>query len=237
MKKKIVVLTGAGISAESGIQTFRDSNGLWENHKVEDVASPRGWLKDQKLVLDFYNQRRRQLSTVEPNDGHRELVRLEEKYDVTIITQNVDNLHERAGSSNIIHLHGELTKAQSTVYPENTYEVGTKDIVEGDLCEHGFQLRPFIVWFGEMVPKLSKAIEEVAKADIFVVIGTSLQVYPAASLLDYVPLSENLLDTNPIVLIDPNDVVLDKSFKVNVEVIKEKASIGVKILVDRLMAE
>lgn len=230
-KKKIVVLTGAGISAESGISTFRDSNGLWENHRVEDVASPAGWRKDRALVLNFYNERRRLLNTVEPNEGHLQLVRLEEKYDVVIVTQNVDNLHERAGSKRVIHLHGELTKAQSTTDPSIVVEIGTKDIVEGDKCEKGSQLRPFIVWFGEMVPKLANAIEETKGADIFIVVGTSLQVYPAASLIDYVPLSENLLDPNPTYLVDPSDVSVDA----HVKVIKEKASTGLKKLVDQLM--
>ncbi len=232
-KKKIVVLTGAGISAESGISTFRDSNGLWENHRVEDVASPAGWRKDRALVLNFYNERRRLLNTVEPNEGHLQLVRLEEKYDVVIVTQNVDNLHERAGSKRVIHLHGELTKAQSTTDPSIVVEIGTKDIVEGDKCEKGSQLRPFIVWFGEMVPKLANAIEETKGADIFIVVGTSLQVYPAASLIDYVPLSENLLDPNPTYLVDPSDVSVDA----HVKVIKEKASTGLKKLVDQLMED
>lgn len=233
MKKKIVILTGAGISAESGISTFRDSDGLWENHKIEDVATFAGWKKNRKLVLDFYNERRRLLPTVKPNDGHLELVRLEEKYDVTIITQNVDDLHERAGSTNIIHLHGELTKAQSTVDSSIIIDIGYNDILDGDKCEKESQLRPFIVWFGESVPNLTKAIEETKKADIFIVIGTSLQVYPAASLIDYVPLSENNIDYNPTYLIDPNHV-LTYSY---VNVIKENGSTGVKKLVDKLMEE
>jgi NAD-dependent deacetylase len=233
MKNKIVILTGAGISAESGISTFRDSDGLWENHRIEDVATFAGWKKNRKLVLDFYNERRRLLPTVKPNDGHLELVRLEEKYDVTIITQNVDDLHERAGSSNIIHLHGELTKAQSTVDSSIVVDIGYNDILEGDKCVKGSQLRPFIVWFGEAVPNLTKAIEETKKADIFIVIGTSLQVYPAASLIDYVPLSENNIDYNPTYLIDPNHV----STYSYVNVIKENASTGVKKLVDKLMEE
>ena len=232
-KKKIVVLSGAGLDEESGIATFRSSNGTWENHKVEDVASPAGWRKDRALVLNFYNERRRQLATVEPNEGHRQLVRLEEKYDVVNITQNVSDLLERAGSKRVIHLHGELTKAQSTTDPSIVVDIGTKDIVEGDKCEKGSQLRPFIVWFGEMVPKLANAIEETKGADIFIVVGTSLQVYTAASLIDNVPLSENLLDPNPTYLVDPSDVSVDA----HVKVMKEKASTGLKKLVDQLMED
>ncbi len=235
MKKKIVILTGAGISAESGVATFRDSNGLWENHKIEDVATPAGWRKDRALVLEFYNQRRRQLGSVEPNDGHKQLVRLEEKYDVTIVTQNVDDLHERAGSSKIIHLHGELTKAQSTVNPEIVIEIGTKDIVEGDKCERGSQLRPFIVWFGEAVPKIADAVNVTSEADILIIVGTSMQVYPAAGLIDYVKLSDNQLDSIPVYLIDPNDVSVIETEKLDLTVIKDKASTGLKTLVDQLM--
>ena len=234
-KRRLVVLTGAGISAESGIATFRDSNGLWENVDPMKVASLVGWNKDRSLVLDFYNQRRKQAFSCEPNDGHKELVRLEEKYDVTILTQNVDNLHERAGSTNIIHLHGELSKSQSTVDPTLIYETGDKDIVIGDKCEKGSQLRPFIVWFGENVPKMLVAKEEVEKADIFIIIGTSLQVHPVSSLINYVPLSENLLDSIPVYIIDPSSVVMDRH-GLALEVIKENAGVGVKKLVDRLLA-
>ncbi|SNS15385.1 NAD-dependent deacetylase [Belliella buryatensis] len=186
-KKKLVVLTGAGISAESGIATFRDSNGLWEGHDVMEVASPEGWRRNKALVLDFYNQRRRQAKTVNPNKAHLTLAKLEQDFDVTIITQNVDNLHERAGSSKIIHLHGELFKSQSTLDPALVYEMKGTEINVGDKCEKGSQLRPFIVWFGEMVPMMEPAIELALQADIFAVIGTSLQVYPAASLIQYAP--------------------------------------------------
>ncbi|MFD2035949.1 NAD-dependent deacetylase [Belliella marina] len=189
MKKKLVVLTGAGISAESGIATFRDSNGLWEGHDVMEVASPEGWRKNRELVLDFYNQRRKQALSVKPNEAHYELARLEKYFDVTIITQNVDNLHEKAGSSNVIHLHGELFKSQSTVDPSLVYEMDGWEIKIGDKCEKGSQLRPFIVWFGEMVPMIEPAIDIVSQADLFAVIGTSMLVYPAAGLIQYAPKS------------------------------------------------
>lgn len=185
--KKLVVLSGAGISAESGISTFRDSGGLWEGHDIMEVASPEGWRKNRELVLDFYNKRRKQALTVMPNEGHKELVRLEKYFDVTIITQNVDNLHEKAGSSNVIHLHGELFKSQSTVDPRLVYDIEGWEIKLGDKCEKGSQLRPFIVWFGEMVPMIEPAIEVASEADIFAVIGTSLLVYPAAGLIQYAP--------------------------------------------------
>ena len=193
MKKKLVVLTGAGVSAESGISTFRDSDGLWENYKVEDVASIDGWYRDPKLVLDFYNERRAQLSQVRPNDAHRAIASLENEYNVTVVTQNVDNLHERAGSTKIIHLHGELTK----VRPENccnemdgfseaaVFDIGSDSITLGDLAPNGAQLRPHIVWFGEAVPKIEAAIDAVEAADIILIVGTSLQVYPAAGLYAY----------------------------------------------------
>lgn len=208
MKKKLVVLTGAGVSAESGITTFRDSNGLWENFKVEDVASIEGWYANPKLVLDFYNARRAQLADVKPNAAHRAIAELENEYDVTVVTQNVDNLHERAGSTRIIHLHGELTK----VRPENTYnemdgfseesvfDIGTDHINMGDLAPNGSQLRPHIVWFGEAVPKINIAIDAVEAADILLIVGTSLQVYPAAGLYAY---AKNEI---PIYIIDPKDV-------------------------------
>ena len=208
MKKKLVVLTGAGVSAESGITTFRDSNGLWENFKVEDVASIEGWYANPKLVLDFYNARRAQLADVKPNAAHRAIAELENEYDVTVVTQNVDNLHERAGSTRIIHLHGELTK----VRPENTYnemdgfseesvfDIGTDYINIGDLAPNGSQLRPHIVWFGEAVPKINIAIDAVEAADILLIVGTSLQVYPAAGLYAYAK------NETPIYIIDPKDV-------------------------------
>lgn len=184
-KKKLVVLSGAGISAESGISTFRDAEGLWEGHDVMEVASPDGWKNNQDLVLDFYNQRRRQLLTVTPNKGHQVLAALEQDFDVTIITQNVDNLHQQAGSSNVIHLHGELLKVRSTINESLIYD-WTKDLITGDKGEDGAQLRPHIVWFGEMVPMIEVAAKIAAKADIFLVVGTSMAVYPAAGLIDYV---------------------------------------------------
>jgi NAD-dependent deacetylase len=200
--KTLVVLTGAGMSAESGIPTFRDAGGLWEGHRVEDVATPGAWLRNPALVLDFYNQRRRKLAQVQPNDGHIGLARLQEHFDVRIITQNVDDLHERAGSKNVLHLHGLLTQARSTHagidgHGNAVIDIGYRDIAPGDKCPLGSQLRPHIVWFGEDVPMIGPAIELAERADIFVIIGTSLAVYPAAGLIDYAPLAA------PIYLIDP----------------------------------
>ena len=215
--QKIVVLTGAGISAESGISTFRDSGGLWEGYDVNQVATPEGFAADPALVLDFYNQRRRQLSQVEPNEAHRLLAHLEKRYEVVIITQNVDDLHERAGSHNIIHLHGELLKSRGVDNPEVTYPC-TGDIHVGDKSPTGAQLRPHIVWFGEEVPMLEKAIAQVYSADILMIIGTSLQVYPAASLIDYVK------EGTPIFYIDPNPSLHSKG---ELTVIAQKASTGV----------
>ena len=182
MKKKLVVLSGAGISAESGIATFRDANGLWEGHDVMEVASPEGWRKNRELVLDFYNQRRKNAHTVKPNRGHEILAELEKDFDVTIITQNVDDLHERAGSSNVIHLHGKLFESRSTIDENMIYPSEGWELKIGDKCERGSQLRPNIVWFGEAVPMIEKAAEEAMQADIFMVVGTSLVVYPAAGL-------------------------------------------------------
>jgi len=224
--KNLVILTGAGISAESGIKTFRDSDGLWENHRIEDVATFDAWRKNKELVLDFYNQRRRQLLECEPNDAHKLLVRLEEKYNVQIITQNVDDLHERAGSSNVLHLHGELFKVRSTLDEHLVYE-WKKDLKTGDKCGRGSQLRPHIVWFGEQVPMIETAAEITQTADIFVVIGTSMVVYPAAGLIHY------LDNAVPKYVIDPNKPEMAK-FK-NIEFITEKASIGVKKLLDILL--
>ena len=187
MKPKLVVLSGAGMSAESGISTFRDKNGLWENHKVEDVASPEGWQKDRKLVLDFYNERRRKMWSCLPNAGHIGLAQLEVNYEVEIVTQNIDNLHDRAGSTRVLHLHGELIKARSTLDPNLVSDIGERDILLGDKCARGSQLRPHIVWFGEDVPLFSQATEIVCAADIVVVIGTSMSVYPAASLVGFAP--------------------------------------------------
>ena len=205
--KNLVVLTGAGISAESGISTFRDSGGLWEQYRIEDVATPEGWARDPMLVTDFYNQRRKQLLEVEPNYGHIALVELEKYFNVYVVTQNVDNLHERAGSKNIVHLHGELTKVRSERFDHLIYEL-TPDRYEvkiGDKCEKGFQLRPHIVWFGEAVPMLEEAVRLAQKADIFVVVGTSLNVYPAASLVHYVQ------PEVPVYVVDPNSVAINDS--------------------------
>ncbi len=225
--KKLVILTGAGMSAESGIKTFRDSGGLWEEHRVEDVASPMGWALNRKLVLKFYNDRRRQLAVCEPNAGHMGLAALEKYFDVHIITQNIDNLHERAGSSRVIHLHGELTKARSSKDPGLIYDIGYNDIKEGDKCDLGSQLRPHIVWFGEAVPMIEEAVRITSEADIFAVIGTSLNVYPAAGLIEYVP------DGALIWLIDPNDVPVPGDRKV--DVIKEPAGRGVEVFAGKLM--
>lgn len=198
MKQKIVVLTGAGISAESGIQTFRGADGLWEGHDIMEVASPQGYAKNPALVLDFYNKRRAQLAEVKPNKAHQLLGQLEQHFDVHIITQNVDDLHERGGSTKVLHLHGELKKVRSSVDETSILDIGTKPINIGDLCEKGSQLRPHIVWFGEAVPAMEEAMAITATANIFVVVGTSLQVYPAASLLYYVS------DDVPKYIIDPN---------------------------------
>lgn len=227
MRKKLVVLTGAGVSAESGISTFRDSNGLWENYRVEDVASIEGWYRDPATVLEFYNARRAQLQTVKPNAAHLTIAALEKDYDVTVVTQNVDNLHERAGSTRIIHLHGELTK----VRPENCYsdadgwseesvfDIGCDPIHIGDKAPNGSQLRPHIVWFGEAVPKIESAIEAVEAADILLIVGTSLQVYPAAGLYAYAKAA------TPIYIIDPKDVPVRDGRMIH---IKDVATRGVE---------
>lgn len=207
MKKTLVVLTGAGISAESGVATFRDSDGLWENYSIEDVATPQGWAKNPELVQRFYNARRQQLPTVVPNEGHKILAKLEKHFNVRIITQNVDDLHERGGSTNILHLHGQLTQARGSKDKEKIYDIGYNSIEMGDLAEDGTQIRPHIVWFGEDVPEIMNAVELAAEADIFVVIGTSMQVYPAASLVNYV--GNNV----PIYIIDPKkpDIELNEN--------------------------
>ena len=220
--QKIVVLTGAGISAESGINTFRDSDGLWEGHDVMEVASPQGFYNNPELVLDFYNQRRRQLLNVVPNSAHYGLASLETNYKVTIVTQNVDDLHERAGSTEIVHLHGELLKTRSTKNEKLIY-LRKEDILLGDVCEENSQLRPHIVWFGEAVPLLDKAVEITSKADILIIIGTSMQVYPAASLINYVG------NKVPIYFIDPKPSVSRNDFR-NLTVIPEKATKGVDYL-------
>ncbi len=228
MKKKLVVLTGAGISAESGIKTFRDSDGLWEGHNVMDVATPEGWHKNPALVLDFYNQRRRQLKEVQPNLGHLILAELETDFDVYIITQNVDDLHERAGSSNITHLHGELLKVRSTKN-ENYILDWQDDLSFGDVDQYENQLRPHIVWFGEQVPALEEAIVISEQADYFAVIGTSLQVYPAASLINFTP------KNTPIYYIDPKPIKIP-NLRNPLEVIPSIASEGVRILKEKLQA-
>ncbi|HAO14350.1 MAG TPA: NAD-dependent protein deacylase [Tenacibaculum sp.] len=225
-KKQLVILSGAGISVESGINTFRDADGLWEGHDIYEVASPIGFKKNPELVLDFYNQRRKQLFEVSPNKGHENLVKLEDKFDVHIVTQNVDDLHERAGSSNVIHLHGELRKVRSTIDKNLVYN-WDKDIVLGDLCEKKSQLRPHIVWFGEDVPLLEKVLEITMKADILVIIGTSMQVYPAASLIEYVDIS------TPIYFIDPKPAITENVYD-NLTIIKDVASSGTDQLIKML---
>ena len=225
--KKVVVLTGAGISAESGIKTFRDADGLWEGHDVMEVASPGGFAKNPVLVLDFYNQRRRQLFEVLPNKAHYNLVALEEHFEVHIITQNVDDLHERAGSKNVLHLHGELLKVRSTRNSNDIME-WKMDLNLGDVCQRNSQLRPHIVWFGEEVPMLEKAIELTEKADILVIIGTSMQVYPAASLVHFIQ------PKTPIYFIDPSPKISASQFS-NLKIINELASSGTNILNDILI--
>ena len=224
--KKIVVLTGAGISAESGLKTFRDSNGLWENHKIEDVATPQAWKADPEMVLEFYNQRRLQASVAVPNQAHFSLATLEDCFSVTIVTQNVDDLHERAGSSEVIHLHGELTKARSSKNPSLIYHINEKRIEIGDLCDDGHQLRPHIVWFGEEVPLISEVIPYFQRADIIIVIGTSLSVYPASGLVDYISSNADCY------YIDPN--AKENMNNMNFKLISKKAETGVKELVDKL---
>ena len=216
--KHIVVLTGAGMSAESGIKTFRDADGLWEGHDVMEVASPQGFAANPELVLDFYNQRRRQLLNVKPNAAHYALADLESNYKVTIVTQNVDDLHERAGSTTLIHLHGELLKARS-VYDEFDVQTWTKDLNLGDLCKKGYQLRPHIVWFGEAVPMIPKAMDICETADILLIIGTSMQVYPAASLIHYVSSNTKIYYIDPKPAMDSN---------AQITVIGKKATIGIK---------
>ena len=216
--KNLVVLTGAGISAESGIKTFRDADGLWEGHDVMEVASPEGFRANPELVLDFYNQRRRQLKEVSPNKAHHNLKELEKNFNVHIVTQNVDDLHERAGSKSVLHLHGELLKVRSTKNSNLVYD-WKEDLVLGDLCEINSQLRPHIVWFGEDVPLLEKAAEITLQADVLVIIGTSMQVYPAASLINYTK------PKIPIYFIDPNPAILASQYQ-NLTIIKEVASLG-----------
>jgi len=227
--KKLVVLTGSGISSESGLKTFRESGGLWEDYDVMEVASYIGWTKNMELVLRFYNERRAQLKHAKPNEAHTGLVELEKYFDVQIITQNVDNLHEKAGSKNVLHLHGILTQSRSTGDPDLIYDIGYKPINPGDTCEKGFQLRPNIVWFGEAVPAIEEAATITSSADFFVAIGTSMVVYPAAGLIDYVPKS------SPIFLIDPNEVAVP--IYRHIHFIREKAGTGVSTLKESLIKE
>lgn len=225
MQEHIVVLSGAGISAESGLSTFRDNGGLWEQHSVYDVATPEAFVRNQELVLRFYNERRRQLRTVQPNPAHCLLAELENRFRVTVITQNVDDLHERAGSSNVLHLHGELTKARSSAYPDLIYDIGYNDINPGDTCDRGAQLRPHIVWFGEEVPMLDAAAEVVRTADQLLIVGTSLQVYPAAGLVYEVDIDV------PITVIDPGEPASVSRARM----IRKGASEGVREWVSRYL--
>lgn len=225
-RKKLVVLSGAGMSAESGLRTFREMGGLWEEHDVYEVASPGGWQRDRSMVLRFYNQRRKQLLETHPNQGHLDLVELEQDFEVRIVTQNVDDLHERAGSSHILHLHGELRKSRSTVNSDLVYDIEGWELKEGDLCEEGSQLRPHVVWFGEAVPAIEEAARVVSKADIFVIIGTSMNVYPAAGLINYAP------GHAPIYIIDPNEVPV--AGHPRIKVIRKKAGEGVRIFSEEI---
>ncbi|MDR1979063.1 MAG: NAD-dependent protein deacylase [Synergistaceae bacterium] len=228
MKKKLVVLTGSGISAESGMKTFRDNNGLWEEYDVMEVASIDGWHKNPKLVLEFYNQRRRQLATIVPNEAHRILAELEKHFDVYIVTQNIDDLHERAGSTKILHLHGELTKARSVGDETRVWDIGYGDIAWGQTGEDGTQLRPHIVWFGEAVPLIMEAERQVREADIFAVIGSSLVVYPAAGL------ATSLRPETRAFLVDPKEV--EMRLPRNFTIIKETATVGVGKMRDMLLS-
>lgn len=225
--KKIVVLTGAGISAESGITTFRDADGLWEGHDVMEVATPQGWKRNPQLVLDFYNQRRKLAKDIKPNAGHYGLADLEKHFDVTVITQNVDNLHEKAGSTDVVHLHGQLFQCKSSLDDSLVYDMDNWELKIGDKCERGSQLRPNVVWFGEPVPMMEKAIVEASQADIFLVVGTSLMVYPAASLIDFVN------DSAPKYIIDPKLPPVRPGN--NLVMIQEKATVGVPQVVKEIV--
>ncbi len=226
MKQKLVVLTGAGISAESGLKTFRDSDGLWEGYNIEDVATPEAWHKNPSLVQQFYNERRKAVLEAEPNKAHVLLAELEKHFDVQIITQNIDNLHERAGSNNICHLHGEIVKSRSTRNSDDIYPISGWELKMGDLCKSGHQLRPHIVWFGESVPMIELAAEIVSDADVFIIIGTSLQVYPAAGLINYTK------PETPVYVIDPKQITLNNK---QVHFIQEKAVAGVEQLFNLLI--
>ena len=221
--KNFVVFTGAGISAESGLGTFRDSGGLWDNYKIEDVATPEAFHKNPRLVLEFYNIRRRQLLSATPNDAHYALNKLQENFNLQIITQNIDDLHERSGSNNVLHLHGKLRQSKSTL-DNKLYEIDGSELVLGDLCPNGGQLRPNVVWFGEAVPMMDKAIEIVKTADIFIIVGTSLNVYPAASLIHYTSNSCQKY------IVDPNAAEEN-----GISAIRQKASVGVPKLVDQIL--
>ncbi|HEX5002652.1 MAG TPA: NAD-dependent deacylase [Bacteroidia bacterium] len=225
--KKVVVFTGSGISAESGIKTFRDSDGLWEKYDIKTVATPEAWARNPQLVQEFYNQRRKQILEASPNAAHKALKQLETKFNTVIVTQNVDDLHERAGSANIIHLHGIITKSQSSRFPELVYPIEGWELSMNATCEYGFPLRPHIVWFGEPVPEMDRAIYEVSTADYFIVIGTSLEVYPAASLIHFTG------DNTTTYLIDP--AARNVSGISNIEIIKESAGSAVPALVNRLL--
>ena len=218
--KKLVVFSGAGMSAESGIKTFRDMGGLWEQYDVTEVASPLAWENTPGLVMDFYNQRRKQLFECEPNEGHILISKLESVYEVSVITQNVDDLHERAGSTKILHLHGELKKVRSTVDPSLVYEMKDWELKFGDVCEKGSLLRPHIVWFGEAVPAMEDAISIIKKAEIVIIVGTSLNVYPAAGLIDFVP------DSVPVFIIDPGNPTYHS--KKNITHLQEISSVGLR---------
>ena len=224
--RRLVVLTGAGISAESGISTFRDSGGLWEGYDVMEVATPQAWENNPKLVLDFYNMRRKDALDAKPNNAHLLLAKLATHFDVRIITQNVDNLHERAGSQHVLHLHGELSKSRSTSHPNLIYTINSPELNLGDTCEHNSQLRPHIVWFGEEVPEMICAVEVVQKTDILVIIGTSMVVYPAAGLINYIR------PNTPIYIVDPGNPEMDKT---NVTFINKKATTGTEELVGLLL--
>ena len=225
--KKIVVFTGAGMSAESGINTFRDSGGLWEQHKIEDVATPEAFRRDPDLVLNFYNQRRQQVLAASPNKAHIAIAQLEQKFEVHVITQNIDDLHERAGSTNVLHLHGEIRKSRSTVDPNLIYSIDGSALQMGERCERGSQLRPHIVWFGEAVPAMEEAEYITSLADIFLIIGTSLAVYPAANLVAFAKTSI------PKYLVDPNAKPIP--FIANLKIINEKAGTGIPLLVEKLL--
>lgn len=229
MNKQITILSGAGISAESGISTFRDANGLWENHRIEDVATPQAWEANPELVLEFYNRRRKQLYEVEPNAAHFAISRLQEKFEVQVITQNIDDLHERAGNNSVVHLHGQLKQVRSTAPPFTVYDLEGWELLLGDKCENGHQLRPHVVWFGEEVPNMMLAAKIVSAADAVIIVGTSLNVYPAAGLYQCAK------PNTPIWIIDPNADALQ--YPASVTAINEKAGAALPRLVDSLLRE